>query len=115
MLSRRQTAKIRAVEISREDIRDGLQRSRYLTTETVETVLFLGLMLEKPLLIEGPAGAGKTEIGKVLAETLSAERRLMEATPSQPQSLPSLPLPICKIGRAHMDRTCVVLLRRRLS
>lgn len=61
------------MEISREDIRDGLQRSRYLTTETVETVLFLALTLEKPLLIEGPAGAGKTEIGKVLAETLSTE------------------------------------------
>jgi MoxR-like ATPase len=39
----------------------------------VETVLHLALALEKPLLIEGPAGAGKTEIGKVLAETLQTE------------------------------------------
>ena len=36
-------------------------------------MLYLALVLEKPLLIEGPAGAGKTEIGKVLAETLHAE------------------------------------------
>ena len=31
------------------------------------------MAIEKPLLIEGPAGAGKTEIGKVLAETLQTE------------------------------------------
>ncbi|MDX2168354.1 MAG: MoxR family ATPase [Deltaproteobacteria bacterium] len=61
------------MDITRERIRDGLTRARYLTTEAVETVLFLALSLEKPLLIEGPAGAGKTEIGKVLAATLSAE------------------------------------------
>ncbi|HVN27754.1 MAG TPA: MoxR family ATPase, partial [Candidatus Binataceae bacterium] len=35
--------------------------------------IFLALALEKPLLIEGPAGAGKTEIAKVLAETLSTD------------------------------------------
>jgi MoxR-like ATPase len=61
------------VEITREIVRDGLRRARYITTEAVETVLFLALHLEKPLLIEGPAGAGKTEIGKVLAETLHTE------------------------------------------
>ncbi len=64
---------IRAVEITRELIRDGLARGRYITTEAVETVLYLALTLEKPLLTEGPAGAGKTEIGKVLAEALHAE------------------------------------------
>ena len=51
----------------------GLERARYLTTPRVETILYLALRLEKPLLIEGPAGAGKTEIGKVLAETLHTE------------------------------------------
>jgi len=64
---------IAAVEITRDTVCDGLRRARYITTEAVETVLFLALTLEKPLLIEGPAGAGKTEIGKVLAETLHAE------------------------------------------
>src|SRR5262245_10962851 len=61
------------MEITREAIAAGLERSRYITTEAVETVLYLALVLERPLLIEGPAGAGKTEIGKVLAETLHAE------------------------------------------
>ncbi len=51
----------------------GLERARYLTTPRVELVLFLALTLEKPLLVEGPAGAGKTELGKVLATTLDTE------------------------------------------
>ena len=62
-----------AMDITRELIRAGLEKARYITTEAVETVLYLSLVLEKPLLIEGPAGAGKTEIGKVLATTLDAE------------------------------------------
>jgi MoxR-like ATPase len=61
------------MDITRDAIRAGLERSHYITTEAVETVLYLALVLERPLLIEGPAGAGKTEIGKVLAETLRAE------------------------------------------
>jgi MoxR-like ATPase len=67
------TVIIRAMQTTRDTVRDGLRRARYVTTEAVETVLFLALHLEKPLLIEGPAGAGKTEIGKVLAETLHTE------------------------------------------
>ena len=61
------------MNITRDTVADGLRRARYITTEAVETVLFLALTLEKPLLIEGPAGAGKTEIGKVLAETLHTD------------------------------------------
>jgi len=60
-------------EITPELVADGLRRAKYITTERVETVLFLALILEKPLLIEGPAGAGKTEIGKVLAEILHTD------------------------------------------
>lgn len=57
--------------LSQEDVRRGLREARYLTNARVETVLYLALRLEKPLLIEGPPGAGKTEIGKVLAQTLA--------------------------------------------
>jgi len=60
-------------EITPELVRQGLQRACYLTTPRVETVLYLALVLEKPLLIEGPAGAGKTEIGKVMAATLQTD------------------------------------------
>jgi MoxR-like ATPase len=60
-------------EVTPDLVRQGLQRARYLTTARVETVLYLALVLEKPLLIEGPAGAGKTEIGKVMAAILQTD------------------------------------------
>ena len=58
---------------SAEWIREGMARAQYLTVPKVETVVQLALTLEKPLLIEGPPGAGKTEIGKVLATMLDTE------------------------------------------
>ena len=59
--------------LTHEQISDGLKRARYVTNERVETAIFLALALEKPLLIEGPAGSGKTEVAKVLAEILHTE------------------------------------------
>ena len=75
-------------EITPAVVRQGLERAQYLTTPRVETVLYLALVLEKPLLIEGPAGAGKTEIGKVLAETLRTElvRLALQAAETQARS-----------------------------
>jgi MoxR-like ATPase len=61
------------MEVTHEQISDGLKRARYVTNERVETAIFLALALEKPLLIEGPAGAGKTEVAKVLSEILHTE------------------------------------------
>jgi MoxR-like ATPase len=61
------------MNITHEQISDGLKRALYVTNERVETAIFLALALEKPLLIEGPAGAGKTEVAKVLAEILNTE------------------------------------------
>src|ERR1700687_4032038 len=61
------------MEITHEQISDGLRRAQYITNERVETAIFLALALEKPLLIEGPAGSGKTEVAKVLAEILHTE------------------------------------------
>src|ERR1700688_912067 len=61
------------MHLSQEQISEGLKRAHYVTNERVETAIFLALALEKPLLIEGPAGAGKTEVAKVLAEILHTE------------------------------------------
>jgi MoxR-like ATPase len=61
------------MEVTLERVREGLRAARYITTGRVETALFLALALEKPLLAEGPAGAGKTELGKVLAEMLQTD------------------------------------------
>jgi MoxR-like ATPase len=62
-----------AVKITEEEVRQGLRHARYITTSRVETAVFLALVLEKPLLVEGPAGAGKNELAKVLAEMLATE------------------------------------------
>jgi MoxR-like ATPase len=56
-----------------EEVRAGLRDARYVTTPRVETALYLTLTLGKPLLAEGPAGAGKTELAKVLAAMLGTE------------------------------------------
>jgi MoxR-like ATPase len=58
------------MNVTPEFVSDGLKKARYITNERVETSIFLALSLEKPLLIEGPAGSGKTEIAKVLSEIL---------------------------------------------
>ena len=61
------------MDVTREQVRDGLRAARYITNARVETAVFLALVLEKPLLAEGPAGAGKTELAKVLAEMLQTD------------------------------------------
>jgi MoxR-like ATPase len=47
-----------------------LESGGYVTSRALATVLFLALKLNRPLFLEGEAGVGKTEIAKVLAETL---------------------------------------------
>jgi MoxR-like ATPase len=61
------------MDIALDFVQSGLKQGRYITTAKVETAVYLALALEKPLLIEGPAGVGKTEIAKVLAELLHTE------------------------------------------
>src|SRR6266498_1759952 len=47
----------------------------HVADRSLETALFLALRLKRPLFVEGEAGVGKTEIAKVLAQTL--QRRLV--------------------------------------
>jgi MoxR-like ATPase len=47
-----------------------LEAQVYIADAGIATALYLGMSLGKPLLIEGPAGVGKTEIAKVLANAL---------------------------------------------
>jgi MoxR-like ATPase len=51
-------------------LRAAFQELGYVTSDEFGTALELMLALEKPLLIEGPAGVGKTESAKVLAQAL---------------------------------------------
>jgi MoxR-like ATPase len=54
------------------NIQELLRRQAYVSDAAVATSLYLAMALGKPLLIEGPAGVGKTEIAKSLAEALDA-------------------------------------------
>src|SRR6266568_173307 len=53
-----------------EDVERALKAHRYVADRSLATTIFLALTLDKPLLLEGEAGVGKTEVGKVLAEIL---------------------------------------------
>jgi MoxR-like ATPase len=57
----------------REEIRkiqDMMEAAEYVTDAPVATSIHLAMRLRKPLLIEGPAGVGKTEVAKVMARML---------------------------------------------
>jgi len=60
-------------EITLADIRFMLSENGYITDEKVCMSVFLSLHLNKPLLIEGPAGVGKTEIAKVMANAMQTD------------------------------------------
>ena len=49
------------------DVNSGLQNEQYIANDEIATILFLALKLGKPLLTEGPAGVGKTELAKAIA------------------------------------------------
>src|SRR5262245_19345593 len=57
---RRMRPEIRALE-------QAMAQAGYIADDTIATALFLAADLQKPLLIEGDAGVGKTEVAKVLA------------------------------------------------
>jgi len=56
-----------------EDTLDLLAKGHYVADKSLATAIFLGLKLNRPLFLEGEAGVGKTEIAKVLAETLGRD------------------------------------------
>jgi len=56
-----------------DEVIAGLETQKYICNKNVATVVYLGTTLQKPILVEGPAGVGKTELGKVLAGALDME------------------------------------------
>jgi len=56
-----------------DDVERALEESSYLPDRGLATSIFLALEMRRPLLLEGEAGVGKTEVGKTLASLLGAE------------------------------------------
>jgi MoxR-like ATPase len=50
-----------------DKIREGFEKAGYVCSQRIATTLYLACHLSKPILVEGPAGVGKTELAKVTA------------------------------------------------
>jgi len=54
-------------------VKESLEKAGYICSKTVATVVFLAGATQKPVLVEGPAGVGKTELAKAVANSLGRD------------------------------------------
>ena len=52
---------------SYQDVQDRFATQQYICNQEAATVVYLASKMQRPLLVEGPAGVGKTDLAKVLA------------------------------------------------
>jgi MoxR-like ATPase len=50
-----------------EAVERGLAQAKYIASRQIATAVYLGQKIDKPILVEGPAGVGKTELAKAIA------------------------------------------------
>ncbi|OFW59318.1 MAG: ATPase [Candidatus Solincola sediminis] len=56
-----------------EEVQERLGAEKYISNRDIAMVIYLAEKLEKPVLVEGPAGVGKTDLGRVTAAALGRE------------------------------------------
>ena len=54
------------------EVREGLRKVDYLADEGIAGIVYLADRLQKPILVEGPAGTGKTQLAKSVADMIGA-------------------------------------------
>lgn len=60
-------------KVELDNVRSLLESQGYITDENIVMSTYLAMALQKPLLLEGPTGVGKTEVGKVMANALETD------------------------------------------
>jgi MoxR-like ATPase len=65
-------ARIERLPASIDQLQQALAAQHYIADRSIAVSAFLALKLERPLLLEGEAGVGKTEVAKALASALDA-------------------------------------------
>ena len=66
-------ASVNPNQLTIEGVQEILLKEKYVCDRALATVVYLSLVMGKPLLLEGEAGVGKTEIAKVLAKVLGTK------------------------------------------
>ncbi|MEW5946482.1 MAG: MoxR family ATPase [bacterium] len=56
-----------------DDVADKFEKKKYICGNEIATAVFLAEKMGKPILVEGPAGVGKTELAKTAADVMGAE------------------------------------------
>ena len=56
-----------------ENVQSWLEKNNYIADRSLATSIYLSLVMDKPIFLEGEPGVGKTEVGKVLAQILGTD------------------------------------------
>ncbi len=56
-----------------KDVSEVLKQEQYIASKEIATIVYLGIRMQRPVLVEGPAGVGKTELARAMARALNKE------------------------------------------